>query len=147
MLRAIFHSFPTTPGHLPKWLLLVSVTSAFNTLQTYLAPEKRITRRVYARDPKAVTPLASRLFGTWTLTSAVVRAYGAYHIHEKAVYELCIATFLIALGHFVSEMTVYRSARPAGIAAISPLFVASLSLYWMFSSYDYYVKPAGILAY
>ncbi|KAG5462763.1 MAG: Erg28 like protein-domain-containing protein [Olpidium bornovanus] len=70
MLDLAFRLMPD--GALPKWLLLVSATSFFNTAQNYLLPVK-LTRRVYSSDRKAVTPLASRLFGTWTLASANLR--------------------------------------------------------------------------
>jgi hypothetical protein len=30
-----------------------------------------------------VTPLQARTFGVWTLTSAVVRGYAAYHVYDK----------------------------------------------------------------
>jgi hypothetical protein len=34
----------------------------------------------------AVTALQARTFAIWTLTSAVVRAYAAYHINDKTYF-------------------------------------------------------------
>lgn len=33
---------------------------------------------------RTVTGLQARTFAVWTLTSAIVRGYAAYHIHDKA---------------------------------------------------------------
>jgi hypothetical protein len=67
-------------GTLPKWLLFVSVLSVFNTAQCFLDAEATLTRMVYANAPSQVTALSTRTFGIWTLLSAFIRIYGAYHI-------------------------------------------------------------------
>lgn len=76
---------------------------------------------------RSVTPLSGRLFGVWNFASAVIRLYGAYNIHDKVAYELCMWSFVIALGHFISETFVYKTAR-LGPGMISPLIVACKSL-------------------
>ncbi|KAG6836825.1 hypothetical protein H0H93_002671 [Arthromyces matolae] len=43
----------------------------------------KLTRRIYNVKPNTVTALQARTFGAWTLTSAVIRLYAAYNIHNK----------------------------------------------------------------
>ena len=42
-----------------------------------------ILRRFWWEKRSTVTALQARTFAVWTLTSAVVRAYAAYNIHDK----------------------------------------------------------------
>lgn len=77
-----------------------------------------------------VTPLSSRTFGIWNLTSAIIRAYCAYNMNNKPLYEICMLTYVIALTHFISEVVVYKTARlTPGI--ISPLIVACELGFWL----------------
>lgn len=63
-------------------MLFVSSLAVFNSVQTFLTT--KLTRRVYSRAPGSVNPLQARTFGVWTLMSAAVRIYAAYHIENKA---------------------------------------------------------------
>lgn len=85
-----------------------------------------------------VTPLSARMFAVWNLTSALVRAYAAFHIHEQGSYVLCAGTFVIALVHFVSELCIFRTTA-LGPGIISPLIVASASLVAMVLQFRNYV--------
>ncbi|KAJ7727284.1 hypothetical protein DFH07DRAFT_851864 [Mycena maculata] len=129
---------PQGDGWLPTWQLVVAVMAVFNSAQNFATLS--LTRRIYNNIPSAtVTPLQARTFAAWTLTSAVVRAYAAYHLNEKIVYDMALFTYLIAFAHFASELLIFRTATPnAGV--ISPVLVSTTSLIWMFSQYDYYVK-------
>lgn len=93
-----------------------------------------------------VTSLQARTFAVWTLMSAVVRGYAAYNIHDKtwvpfshislrtysieplpglrSIYDMTLLSFLIAFGHFSSEILVFRTAKVSG-PALSPVVVSS----------------------
>jgi hypothetical protein len=136
--QALLDLQPKSPGLLPKWLLLVSSLAVFNTLQNFTT--LKLTRRIYNNVPAAsVTPLQARTFAVWTLTSAVVRGYAAYYVHDKHIYDMTLFTFLIAFGHFTSELLIFRTAT-INVGVLSPCIVATSSLVWMFSQYDYYVQ-------
>ncbi|KAI0049800.1 Erg28-like protein [Auriscalpium vulgare] len=130
---------PPFDGNLPKWQLAVAVTAIFNTVQNFLTT--KLTKKIYSAVPtnEPVTSLQARTFAVWTLTSAVVRYYAAYHIEDKTVYDMALFTYLIAFAHFGSELLIYRTAKPS-VAALSPVIVASTSLVWMIAQYDFYVK-------
>ena len=93
-------------------------------------------------DPKAtdqLTPLAGRLFGTWTLITCIVRCYAAYNLHIGPVYTLAYWTYIVAFGHFASELFVFKSMT-FGLPQFFPFCLASTSLIWMPLVRDYYVQ-------
>lgn len=130
---------PVSLGRLPGWLLFISVVSVFNSAQNYLIRNTALTKKVYLAAPDTqVTRLSARTFGTWTFLTSVVRLYGAYNIHNQAVYDLCIWTFAVAGAHFVSEWLLYKNCKlDKGLAG--PLIVSTSSLAWMLSQRAFYV--------
>ncbi|KAI9495797.1 hypothetical protein BDB00DRAFT_811738 [Zychaea mexicana] len=57
------------------------------------------------------------------------------------MYELGIWTYVIALTHYCAELFVFKGCKLNG-PFLSPFCVATTSLIWMISQYDYYVKYA-----
>lgn len=91
------------------------------------------------RGQDQVTPLAARLFGTYTFISAIVRIYASYHLHLAPVYQMALWTYVVALFHFVSEFTVYKTTK-FGTPLAMPFFFASVGVTWMASQYGFYVE-------
>lgn len=91
------------------------------------------------RTVDQVTPLAARLFGTYTLVSAIVRLYASYHLEMEPVYMMAMWTYLVALGHFILEGAVYRTYYLGGPQSM-PLFFATVGTTWMVMQKDFYVK-------
>ncbi|KAI0109736.1 transmembrane domain-containing protein [Daldinia grandis] len=97
-----------------------------------------------ASNPKAgraqdqVTPLAARLFGTYTIISAIVRLYASYNLHLAPVYQITLWTYVVALAHFGSEFAVYKTAHMGPIA--TTFFFATVGIVWMTSQYHFYVE-------
>lgn len=90
-----------------------------------------------------VTPLAARLFGTYTLISAIVRLYASYHLDKEPVYMMALWTYLVALGHFFSEGFVFKSfyiGGPETLPQILPLFFATVGTIWMLAQKSFYVQ-------
>jgi len=129
---------PQDQGMLPIWQLAVAATAVFNTVQNFVT--LHFTKRLYNNIPETqpVTPLQARTFGIWTLTAAVVRWYAAYNIHNKAIYDMALLTYLFAFAHFSSEILIFRTAK-ISIPVLSPVIVATSSLVWMITQYDFYV--------
>ncbi|KAH8994980.1 hypothetical protein EDB92DRAFT_1848576 [Lactarius akahatsu] len=130
---------PQGDGKLPIWQMVIATTAVLNTLQNFVT--LRFTRRLYnnvsAAEP--VTSLQARTFGIWTLTASVVRFYAAYNIHNKAIYDITILTYLFAFAHFSSEIFIFRTAT-IKIPVLSPVIVSTASLIWMISQYDFYIN-------
>jgi hypothetical protein len=105
-------------------------------------PKVRVSPPLHgtALIPSAVTALQARTFGVWTLTAAMVRFYAAFHIHDKTyakrplhsptplthrrIYDMTMFTYLIAFGHFASELLIFRTAK-LGAPVLSPVIVSS----------------------
>ncbi|CRK44886.1 hypothetical protein BN1723_006342 [Verticillium longisporum] len=109
-------------------------------------PEDSVHKLVLATNRAAagnatdqVTPLAARLFATWTLLAAVVRMYAAYHLEHAHMYDLVLWTYVVALGHFLSEMLVFKTVK-FGAPSVSPLIVATTAMIWMPMQRGYYVQ-------
>ncbi|EAW14018.1 Erg28 family protein [Aspergillus clavatus NRRL 1] len=131
---------PPFEGLLPKWLFLVSVISAANSIGAYRSVDYAAQLyNAHAPDGRPTTnPLSSRTFGTWTFLSSVIRMYAAYHITTPALYDLALWSFGIAFVHFVAEWLVFGSAQLKG-RFVSPLIVASSTLAWMVTQREAYL--------
>ena len=95
-----------------------------------------------AKDPKAadqLSPLAGRLFGTWTLITSIVRFYAAYNLHLAPMYNIALWTYVVALGHFGSELFVFKTMS-FGPPQLFPFTFASVAIVWMTLVRDYYVE-------
>ncbi|KAI9774616.1 MAG: ergosterol biosynthesis protein [Geoglossum simile] len=139
MYSALVALLPSHQGLLPSWLLFISTVSLFNSVQNYTTLS--LTRRVYAAQPAQTTPLSARTFGTWTAITSVVRLYAAYHITNPQVYQLALWSYVVALAHFMSEWLIFKTAR-LGAGLTGPLVVATMSLSWMVSQWEFYIGGA-----
>ncbi|KAL6933672.1 related to Ergosterol biosynthetic protein 28 [Hanseniaspora guilliermondii] len=132
-------------NYLPKWLLFISVVSVFNSLQCFSKIGISLTRKVYAntslKNNNQINELSCRLFGTWTFISCVIRLYAALYPSNEQIYQICFISYIVALGHFGSELIVFKSCKlDKGI--VGPFVVASTSLIWMYNQKEFYTgKP------
>ena len=110
--------------------------SVGNTIQAYTTTKN--TREVYLQSGSETTALSSRIFGTWTVVSAIIRLYAAYNISDPRLYQLAIWVYAVAWLHFVSEWMIFKTvAWGRGVAG--PILVSTGSLIWMFSQWGHYV--------
>ncbi|KAI8924481.1 hypothetical protein BC831DRAFT_465560 [Entophlyctis helioformis] len=122
---------------LPRVIALVGVLALYNGVQCFV-PRMRLTPRIYALSPGQVTPLMSRMMGTWTITSAMVRIYAAYNIHNAVAYQMAMWTYVFALLSFASEILVYRTAPLSSPGVFPAIIISTTLLAWMANSYSYY---------
>lgn len=54
------------------------------------------------------------------------------------MYDLALATYLVAGAHFLSEWLVFKTAK-LGKGLAGPLVVASSSIIWMVLQRDFYI--------
>ncbi|KAF8273270.1 Erg28-like protein [Lactarius quietus] len=130
---------PQSDGNLPAWQMLVATAALLNTVENFrtLSLAKRLYNNVPAAQP--VTSLQARTFGIWTLTASAVRLYAAYNIQNKAIYDITLLTYIFAFAHFSSEILIFRTAR-ISIPVLPPVIVSTVSMIWMMSQYNFYVK-------
>ncbi|XP_043405750.1 ergosterol biosynthetic protein 28 homolog isoform X1 [Chelonia mydas] len=120
---------------LRSWLVMVSIIAMGNTLQSF-RDHSFLSEKLYTGTPSLVNGLQARTFGIWTLLSSVIRCCCAIDIRNKTLYHITLLTFLIALGHFLSEVFVYGTAAPT-IGVLAPLMVASFSILGMLIGLQY----------
>ncbi|KAF2999091.1 hypothetical protein G7054_g12296 [Neopestalotiopsis clavispora] len=116
-------------------------TSTFNPddATNKLVPATSVDLKPGSTTVDQVTPLAARLFATYTLISAIVRIYASFHLDKEPVYMMALWTYLVALGHFVSEGFVFKTFRITG-PQLFPLVLASVGTTWMIMQKDFYVQ-------
>lgn len=90
-----------------------------------------------ARDQ--VSPLAARLFGTYTFIAGIIRLYACYQLENPAMYQLAIWTHVIAAVHFTTEMLVFKTMKLSG-PQVFPFAAAYGGAIWMLLQYKHYVQ-------
>ncbi|XP_077476845.1 ergosterol biosynthetic protein 28 homolog isoform X1 [Stigmatopora argus] len=114
---------------LRSWLVMVSVIAMGNTVQSF-RDHSFLSEKLYTGTPEFVNGLQARTFGIWTLLSSIIRCACAIDIHNRTLYHITLWTFVLALGHFLSEAFIYKTA-PLTIGVMAPLIVASFSIIGM----------------
>jgi hypothetical protein len=132
------------PHRSSAYSLQVSAVSVLNSIQAYAS--LYATQRIYSvrqnakgkTGPSQITPVAARLFGTWTLVSSMVRLYAAYHISNPQIYQMAFSTYAIAFFHFYSEWLLFGTAK-WGFPLAGPALISVGTMTWMWLQWGYYV--------
>uniref|UniRef100_A0A8B9JZR5 Ergosterol biosynthesis 28 homolog n=1 Tax=Astyanax mexicanus TaxID=7994 RepID=A0A8B9JZR5_ASTMX len=112
---------------LRSWLVMVSVIAVGNTVQSF-RDHSFLSEKLYTGTPDYVNGLQARTFGIWTLLSSIIRCACAIDIQNRTLYHITLWTFFLALGHFLSEAFIYKTAALT-IGVMAPLFVAGKFFY------------------
>ncbi|XP_034051037.1 probable ergosterol biosynthetic protein 28 [Thalassophryne amazonica] len=121
---------------LRSWLVMVSVIAMGNTVQSF-RDHSFLSEKLYTGMPEFVNGLQARTFGIWTLLSSIIRCACAIDIQNRMLYHITLWTFVLALGHFLSEAFVYKTA-PLTIGVMAPLIVAGFSVFGMLIGFQYF---------
>ncbi|CAG5115336.1 unnamed protein product [Candidula unifasciata] len=123
---------PTFVNFLRIWLSFVAVMAIGNTVQCFISPY--LFGRLYTVDEKNVSDLAARLFGIWTLLAGGLRLMCALDVYNKMLYHVTLFSFVLACGHFLSEVLVYGTATFTA-TIVAPVIVSSVSTILMAVGY------------
>ncbi|MBN3317210.1 ERG28 protein, partial [Atractosteus spatula] len=129
---------------LRSWLVMVSVIAVGNTVQSF-RDHSFLSEKLYTGSPEFVNGLQARTFGIWTLLSSIIRCACAVDIQNKTLYHITLWTFVVALGHFLSEVFVYKTALLT-IGIMAPLIVASFSIAGMLIGFQCMAEPQEVMA-
>ncbi|XP_077094654.1 ergosterol biosynthetic protein 28 homolog [Siphateles boraxobius] len=128
---------------LRSWLLMVSVIAVGNTVQSF-RDYSFLSQKLYTGTPDYVNGLQARTFGIWTLLSSIIRCACAIDIQNRTLYHVTLWTFVLALGHFLSEAFIYKTA-PLTIGVMAPLIVASVSIVGMLIGFQSIVEHQEVM--
>ncbi|KAK2075649.1 hypothetical protein QBZ16_001757 [Prototheca wickerhamii] len=103
----------------------------------FFDPDKLRTN-VYNVQPDLVTDLQGRTFAVWTLTSCVLCLICARNPCIPAIYGATLASFAIALVHFIVELLVFKTLDVT--KALQPGVIATVSVLWMSLGWKYYTS-------
>jgi Erg28 like protein len=120
---------------LQGWICVVGLMALGNTISCFV-DHSFVANRLYTGLPEKANDLSARLFGMWTLMSAMLRICCAFMIDNRVLYNLTFASFIIVFGHFLSEIYIFRTAT-LSIGVLSPLIVSGISMIWMLLCYRY----------
>ncbi|KAI5102553.1 putative ergosterol biosynthetic protein 28, partial [Silurus meridionalis] len=124
---------------LRSWLVMVSVIALGNTVQSF-RDHSFLSEKLYTGTPDFVNGLQARTFGIWTLLSSIIRCACAMDIRNRTLYHVTLWTFILALGHFLSEAFIYKTAQLT-IGVMAPLFVAGCSIAGMLFGFQCIIEP------
>ncbi|MBN3271130.1 ERG28 protein, partial [Polyodon spathula] len=128
---------------LRSWLVIVSVIAVGNSVQSF-KDHTFLSEKVYTGRPEFVNGLQARTFGIWILLSSVIRCACAIDIQNKTLYHITLGSFVLALGHFLSEAFIYKTA-PLTIGVMAPLIVASVSIVGMLIGFQCVAEPEEVM--
>ncbi|GFO48194.1 ergosterol biosynthetic protein 28 [Plakobranchus ocellatus] len=127
---------PSFVNLLRIWIGFVGVIAFGSAVQCFINPNY-IYERIYTSNNENVSTLTSRLFGVWTFLSGSLRVMCALDLYNKRLYHVTLLSFILALGHFISEVYIYRTAQLQSAGILAPLFVSSTSILLMLIGYTY----------
>jgi len=114
---------------LQGWIFVVGLMAVGNTVSCFV-DHSFLARHLYTGATDKTNDLAARLFGMWTLMSALLRLSCAILITNRALYNLTLLSFVLAFVHFLSEAFLYKTA-PLTVGVLAPIIVSGVSTLWM----------------
>mmetsp|Transcript_17304 Transcript_17304/g.29539 ORF Transcript_17304/g.29539 Transcript_17304/m.29539 type:complete len:130 (+) Transcript_17304:36-425(+) len=122
---------------LQRWLVIVACLRVLSVVIGVFYPAKFKTTLI-DRRPDLVTPLFGRLFAAWTTVTCILCLVCAYEPSNWATYTATLASFVVALVFFLSEVAIFKTVSVR--CAMSPFIVAGVSTVWMLAEYKDVVK-------
>eukprot|EP01100_Stratorugosa_tubuloviscum_P004555 TRINITY_DN2148_c0_g2_i3.p1 TRINITY_DN2148_c0_g2~~TRINITY_DN2148_c0_g2_i3.p1 ORF type:complete len:142 (-),score=40.66 TRINITY_DN2148_c0_g2_i3:157-582(-) len=120
------------------WLLFVSALSLFGAFQAFFL--ETLKDQQFSNAPEQVTDVARRLFGSWTILATVILALCAFHLHEKAIVNATLGSFIIVFIVYSYETFIAKTI-PLWPNATAPFIIAGISFFWIII--DKYGSPTN----
>lgn len=83
------------------------------------------------------TPLLAHMYGVLNVTMGAIRAYAAWDIRNKALYDLALGTYMGVIWLLGSEMVAGKTVRLGDV--LLPLGLTAVGLGWMVGARGEYV--------
>lgn len=126
---------------LQHWLVVVALLRLLSVYLGYFNLD-RFKTNLFDKAPEQVTELYGRTFAIWTTLSCVLCLVCARNPTARPIYGATLASFVIAIFHFVTETAIYGTM--SWKTAAVPLTIAGFSTLWMGFGINYYTLEAGV---
>ena len=124
----------TTTAHIN---LQTSIAALIHSVVCYLKPIPALKAFSGPRRPPANATLA-HVYAIKNVYTGVIRAYAAYEITNRPLYNLAILTYVGVLWLFVTETMVYRTIRWR--ESVIPYLNAGVGIVWMVGMRGWYLR-------
>ncbi|KAF2877232.1 ergosterol biosynthesis protein-like protein Erg28 [Massariosphaeria phaeospora] len=124
-------------GYLPYFLLNASVLAFLHSIVCYISLKYSLKLFAGPRSPPPNATLA-HVYAVKNVYSSAIRAYAAYDITNRPLYDLATLTLAGVLWLFLTEIVVYRTIRWRD-AAFS-LVDSGVGLWWMVHMRGWYLR-------
>lgn len=84
------------------------------------------------------SPLLAHVYGVKNVYSGLIRLYAAYHIYNRELYHLAIATYVGVFWLYSTELILWRTSRVRETA--SSFVISGGMIVWMLSQRDWYLN-------
>ncbi|CAM1309785.1 Uncharacterised protein g5245 [Pycnogonum litorale] len=117
------------------WLAFVSFMNVGTAFRCFL-DDDFLRNKLFSLIDSPVHPLASRLFGAFSIQQSLLLIHCAFHIHDYSVYRISIASLTMTLIGLGCEAVIFQSTHPAGYI-LFPLLVIVITVVWLVIAYPY----------
>jgi len=113
---------------LSTWLKFIALLDLFGSVQAFYSVHT-LKSYQFSNLPNQVSPLASHIFGVWTLVAALVRMKCSMNVFDVNIYSLTLQTFIVALLFYLSECFIYQTIPFLYVLPV--LIIVCISIIWM----------------
>ncbi|XP_002971261.2 ergosterol biosynthetic protein 28 [Selaginella moellendorffii] len=111
---------------LSQWLILVGILR-LSAVWFGFFDIWALRKAVFSKS--SMTEIHGRTFGVWTLLTCTLCFACAFNLENRELYWVTFASFVYALGHFVTEFLIYKTMALSNLATVS--IFAGGSIIWM----------------
>ncbi|KAI8932665.1 hypothetical protein NX059_010160 [Plenodomus lindquistii] len=124
-------------GYLPYFLLFTAFLATVHSVICYVSAPSAGLRQFSGHTSPPHTQLLAHMYGVKNIYTSVIRAYAALNVNNGPLYDLATMTYALLLVLFISEMTVWKTARLK--ESVFPLVNAGVGLTWMIAARGWYL--------
>ncbi|CBX99526.1 hypothetical protein IAQ61_005217 [Plenodomus lingam] len=128
---------PSHDGYLPYFLLFTAFLATVHSVICYVSPPSAGLRQFSGHLSPPHTQLLAHVYGVKNIYTSLIRAYAAFNVNNRALYDLATSTYVLVLFLFITELTVWKTARVR--ESVFPFLNAGVGLTWMMAARGWYL--------
>ncbi|KAF2849141.1 ergosterol biosynthesis protein-like protein Erg28 [Plenodomus tracheiphilus IPT5] len=124
-------------GYLPYFLLFTALLATIHSVICYVSAPSASLRQFSGQLAPPHTQLLAHVYGVKNIYTSLIRAYAAFNVNNRALYDLATLTYVLVLFLFISELAVWKTARLR--ESVFPFLNAGVGLTWMMATRGWYL--------